>query len=72
MSKSGDRSTDAQKLIRELLAQGIAIKMYRCDITNMFDLTENHKDYVGQSVCRFPMLIALFTFTVTQIPLSIS
>ncbi len=47
MSRSGDKSTEAQMLVRELQAHGIGIKVYPCDIANKIDLAENLKDYAA-------------------------
>ena len=47
MSRSGDKSTEAQMLVRELKSRGIEIRVYCCDIANKIDLAENFKDYTA-------------------------
>ena len=47
MSRSGDGSTEARMLIRELKERGIEIKVYRCDVANQIDLAEKFKDYTA-------------------------
>ncbi|MCJ1354257.1 MAG: hypothetical protein MMC33_004244 [Icmadophila ericetorum] len=47
ISRSGDKSTEAQMLVRDLRTHGIEIKVYCCDIANKDNLTETFADYTA-------------------------
>ena len=56
MSGASNESTKAQTLVRELLAQGIEIKIYSCGLVNVIDLLMNHKQRQdGPTQRHFPV-----------------
>ena len=52
MFGASNECTKAQMLVRELLAQGIEIEIYSCDLVNIIDLLKNHKHYNVKMVPR--------------------